>query len=253
MTAWYEEAFGEFYPVLYAHRDRKEALAVARLASGRRRLEGLRLLDLATGFGRVGRALAAEGAGVVGLDLSPELLAVAAKEEPHFPLVRGDMRALPFGDGSLDGVLMIFTSFGYFATDEENFHVLSETARVLKPGGFAMIDLVNPAWIRKTLVPRSERSAGSLRVTEGRRIEDAGRLMIKEISVQHAGEGWTRRWEERVRIYEPDRMRAELRARRLEDTVLWGDYDGAAWDRWSPRLIFWAERVATDEAMEVFP
>jgi SAM-dependent methyltransferase len=242
VKAWYEEAFGDLYPVLYAHRDEEEAGAIARLVASRRPLGALRLLDVATGSGRVARALTSAGASVVGLDLSQHLLDEARRRRPAVQLVRADMRNIPLRDASFDGALLIFTSFGYFATDGENFRVLDEMARTLRPGGFLMLDLPNGAWIRRNLVPRSERAAGRLRIVEERRFEKNGERLVKNVTVSDPGEGWTRRWKEDVRVYEPARIRDELGRRALVGRVLWGDYDGAAFDEERPRMIVWAER-----------
>ena len=51
---------------------------------------------------------------MVGIDLSPELLAAARERRPRAALVRGDMRALPLRGGSCAAVLSLFTAFGYF-------------------------------------------------------------------------------------------------------------------------------------------
>ncbi|MBV8931865.1 MAG: class I SAM-dependent methyltransferase, partial [Kutzneria sp.] len=57
------------------------------------------VLDVGCGEGRLA-SLLASGTRWVGLDSSPAQLAA----NPHRPLVRGDMRALPFGDGSFTEV-----------------------------------------------------------------------------------------------------------------------------------------------------
>jgi SAM-dependent methyltransferase len=102
-----------------------------------------------------------------GLDLSPELLAHAAAS-PGWELLRGrilrgDARALPFADASFDSVVNLFSSFGYFGEAGDK-RVLLEIARVLAPGGFLALDLMNPAFVRARLVPfsRTERDGAQL-------------------------------------------------------------------------------------------
>jgi SAM-dependent methyltransferase len=56
--------------------------------------------------------------------------------------VRLDFRALPFRSAVADGVFCAYTSWGYFATDAENLHQLIEFARVLRPGGVLLLDLI---------------------------------------------------------------------------------------------------------------
>jgi SAM-dependent methyltransferase len=102
---------------------------------------GQRVLDVATGTGNVALPAAAAGADVVGLDLTPELLAVARARAAEHGLaidwVEGDAEALPFEDAAFDRVLSVFGV--QFAPRHEL--VARELARVCRPGG--RIGLVN--------------------------------------------------------------------------------------------------------------
>jgi SAM-dependent methyltransferase len=97
-------------------------------------------LDLPCGWGRLRPALDAAGWRVVGGDLSPLNLGRHRLQHPG-PLVRLDLRRLPFRDRIADGIFCAYTSWGYFATDEENQLQLAEFARVLRPGGVLLLDL----------------------------------------------------------------------------------------------------------------
>src|SRR5687768_1147899 len=81
-----------------------QTLRVARVRPGER------VLDLATGTGITAIAARERGATVTGVDLTPELLAVArtkAREEgfDDIDFREGDAEALPFADASFDVVL----------------------------------------------------------------------------------------------------------------------------------------------------
>jgi SAM-dependent methyltransferase len=93
------------------------------------------VLDVACGTGNAAVRAAAAGARVVGLDLTPELLAlargVAAEAGVSVEWVEGDAEALPFADASFDAVLSIFGCM--FAPRHEA--TAGEIARVLRPGG----------------------------------------------------------------------------------------------------------------------
>jgi SAM-dependent methyltransferase len=96
---------------------------------------GQHVLDVATGSGNVGLRAAAAGADVTGLDLVPELLAVArARGEAagvDIDLVEGDAEALPFAEHSFDRVLSVFGV--QFAP--RHGRVASELVRVCRRGG----------------------------------------------------------------------------------------------------------------------
>lgn len=117
---WAPRFFGELYGRIYsrhllpASRSRAEAaFALERLAGA----EGP-LLDLAAGFGRHARLVAARRP-VVALDLTTDYLHAAGRgltgrRAARLHRAAGDMRVLPFADGAFGGVMMLFNSFGYF-------------------------------------------------------------------------------------------------------------------------------------------
>jgi ubiquinone/menaquinone biosynthesis C-methylase UbiE len=104
------------------------------------------VLDLGCGWGRHLRLLAAAGHRVVGLDLSHALLRRVPPTDTGVvaggssALVAGDMRALPFDEGSFDAVLNLATSLGLFLEDRDVVAALSEARRVLRAGGRLLIE-----------------------------------------------------------------------------------------------------------------
>jgi ubiquinone/menaquinone biosynthesis C-methylase UbiE len=66
-------------------------------------IAGLQVLDAGCGGGRTSSWLVEQGAEVVGLDASPELLRLARERLPSTSFVLGDLaEPLPFEDGSFD-------------------------------------------------------------------------------------------------------------------------------------------------------
>jgi SAM-dependent methyltransferase len=238
---WYDTAFEQGYLELYPHRDLRAARAEA-AALLVRGVNG-RVLDLGCGFGRHLLALRERGLAAVGLDRSPALLARArelADGRLRGRLVRGDFRALPFGAGSFDALLMLFSSFGYFA-DDENARVLEQVARVLRPGGLAVFDLMNPERVRGSLVPESRSERHGREIVELRRLEHGGTRVVKEVLVRER-DGSQRRWREDVRLYGRAEFSRLLEERGLVPLRAEGDFAGRAWDADAPRLIVWARR-----------
>lgn len=236
MSEWFTRWFGKEYLDLYPHRDEREARSVVRMIRNMvaPRADG-RALDLACGSGRHTRALC-KHIWTVGLDLSMEMLRLAISESPHIPYVRADMRTLPFANGAFDLVVNLFTSFGYFSSDEENRTVLAEVSRVLRSGGIFVLDYLNADQVRETLVPHDTRRVGDRIVTQDRRISSDGRYVEKEISAV----GLARTVTERVRLFEPDDLRCLLHdAGFVIDNEL-GDYVAGPLSRSSPRAIFFA-------------
>ena len=240
MSEWFTRWFGKEYLDLYPHRDEREARSVVRLIRNMVAPRGDgRALDLACGSGRHTRALCRH-IWTVGLDLSMEMLGVAVAESPHVPYVRADMRDLPFAGASFDLVVNLFTSFGYFSSDDENRRVLSEVSRLLQLDGVFVLDYLNADQVRTTLVPHDTRRVGERVVTQDRRITTDGRYVEKEISAT----GFSRSYIERVRLFEPDELRILLHDAGFAIYHELGDYAASPLGPSSPRAIFVAHRAS---------
>jgi ubiquinone/menaquinone biosynthesis C-methylase UbiE len=101
------------------------------------------VVDVACGTGNAALLAAARGARVIGVDTAPRLLEVARRramdEEVGFEGRQGDLLELPVDDGCADIALSVFGVI--FASDPPQ--ALGEIARILRPGGRALVS----AWI----------------------------------------------------------------------------------------------------------
>lgn len=238
MTEWFEEWFNEAYLALYPHRDASDAERLVALL--RRALpwrEGWRVLDVGCGAGRHTRALEASGARCIGLDLSAILLR-RAKLVTQAPLVRADMRHLPVRAASMDLTVNLFTSFGYFRTDDEHQQALEEMAATIRPGGWFVIDFLNAEHVTSTLVPHSTSECDGVQVEVTKRVVDEGRFVEKRIRM-----GEDRPWLERVRLLTATELEDMLRRASVEVECRFGDYSGGPLDSSSPRVILAGRRT----------
>lgn len=95
---------------------------------------GQRLLDVACGTGALTVAAAGRvspGGAVLGLDINPEMLAVARRQHPEIEWHEGRAESLPFAGASFDAVV---SQFGLMFFDDR-VAALREMQRVLRPGG----------------------------------------------------------------------------------------------------------------------
>ena len=92
---------------------------------------GERALDLACGTGDLAFAAAANGARVVGLDITHRMLQLAARKSGTAAFVAGDMTSLPFGPRTFD---LVTTGYGLRNVPDLDI-AIDEIARVLRPGG----------------------------------------------------------------------------------------------------------------------
>ncbi|WP_134682950.1 class I SAM-dependent methyltransferase [Brevibacillus migulae] len=241
--AWFERSFREDYVLVYRHRDEESAdQEVANLLACLPIKESGRVLDLCCGSGRHARAFARRGYEVVGVDLSPVLLQLAEDQNTydHLAFYQYDMRKIPFAD-EFDIVVNLFTSFGYFSTDEEHKQVIANMAKSLKPGGQVVIDYLNPAYVKANLIPESTKEIEGLYIEETRWIEDG--YVKKKIVVKDAEADEPREYMEQVRLFEADEMKAMLVEAGFTAIQLFGDYTYTGFDsQRSPRMIFFAHK-----------
>lgn len=232
---WYESWFEDKrYLELYEHHDEQEADELVSLIEHTLGIEKHRkILDVACGAGRHLIAFAKRGyRNLHGYDLSPTLIEegrTAAKSYPITFTVR-DMRE-PI-EGHYDLILNIFTSFGYFATDEENERVIVHAARALTEHGCFILDYLNRQYVMAHLVRTDERKLPGGQYVYQRREIIGGRIM-KHITFDDGTE-----FIESVRLYEKAEIEAMFARAGLVTKAAYGSYDGEIYDATrSPRLI----------------
>jgi SAM-dependent methyltransferase len=92
---------------------------------------GARVVDLGCGSGVFTNLLRRRGYQCVGVDLSPNLIAIARANFSGIEFRTGDIERLPFPDGSFDGVLLS----GVLHHLPERSRCAAEVFRILRPGG----------------------------------------------------------------------------------------------------------------------
>ena len=133
---WFFDRFAPFYDRLMGEAD-AEALETG-LALADRDLQ--RVVDVGGGTGRGIRAV--DTADSVVLDASRPMLTEA--RENGFPVLQGDATELPFGDETVDAVLIVDALHHMDPVEK----VLAETERVLRPGGVLVVREVDPSALR---------------------------------------------------------------------------------------------------------
>ncbi|GLY64904.1 class I SAM-dependent methyltransferase [Amycolatopsis taiwanensis] len=94
------------------------------------------VLDVGCGPGHVTEYLAGRGARAVGLDLSPAMCAIA-RRSTALPFTAADMTALPIRAQALAGILCVYAVI--HLDPSQRSAAYAEFARVLRPGGHALI------------------------------------------------------------------------------------------------------------------
>ncbi len=249
-TEWWKDYFDELYLEIYKKLDtpeknQKEAEFI------RKALDlppGSHLLDLACGQGRHAVELADMGFRVTGLDFSPVMLQMAVKRANErnvdVSFVNGDMRDLPFPENHFDGVYSFYTSFGYF-DDDDNFKVLKEVARVLKPGGRFLIEYANPLLFIGKLPEKHWFSIDNYFVLESHHFDPVTMRIYNDRKIL-VGANIVDERQHFVRFYNAAELTFLMKLVGLRRIKLWGDHNFSDYDVDSPRLIMVAEKEQGD-------
>ncbi|MFJ2716310.1 class I SAM-dependent methyltransferase [Streptomyces sp. NPDC087437] len=132
------DALGPAYEKAFAH-------APAHLSALEWLIERLppaaRTLDVGSGTGRpTAAALIAAGHSVLGVDVSPVMVELAARQVPEAEFRCGDIRDLPIEADSFEGVCVFFSLLQM--TRAEQSALIRRLALALRPGGYLVLGTV---------------------------------------------------------------------------------------------------------------
>jgi SAM-dependent methyltransferase len=129
--------------------------AVGALLDAARVGRGAAVLDVASGPGYAAAQAAARGADVTAVDVSPEMVELAASLHPGVRFEVGEAGALPFADASFDAVVACLV----FEHIEDVDDAIAEVSRVLQTRGrflfflnHPLLQTPNSGWIDDTIL-----------------------------------------------------------------------------------------------------
>jgi len=186
------------------------------------------VLDLCGGQGRHAIELSRRGfKNVTVLDYSDYLIRMGKQKANQQNLstrfFQGDARDTNLIEESVDVVIIMGGSFGYFVHDEENKKILKETFRLLKPKGDLLLDLPDKNYVLKNFKPVSVHKAGdTIEVTRTRELEHDV-IYCREI-VTCSEKGCLRENNYCVRLYTPEKISGILSAIGFSDITFQEDF-----------------------------
>jgi SAM-dependent methyltransferase len=240
---WFSEWFNSpYYHILYQKRDYTEAeFFLSNLIAYFKANTHNKIIDLACGKGRHAIYLNSLGYDVTGIDLSEKSIDEAKKfenERLHFEVQ--DLRDLPY-QNQFDIALNLFTSFGYFASKQEDLVVIENICRILKPNGYILIDFMNAEMVIQNLVPSESKTICNIRFDIHKEvINDFIHKRIHFYDQHHEYE-----FTEKVQALTIDDFEEMLSAKGFEIVKLFGNYALEEYKRGnSERLIIVAKKHA---------
>ena len=169
-----------------------------------------RIIDLCGGQGRHALELARRGYPHLHVvDYSSFLLQCGHREvgPTGFPVAfcQGDARYTPLRTGSVDVVLLMANSFGYFVDPADDQRVLNEVARILVPGGKFLLDLTDYDYTQRHFLPESWHETAADIVVCWKRELQADVICVREMVLSKT-KGLLRDRTYAERFYHPDRL-----------------------------------------------
>ncbi|TYP91686.1 Methyltransferase domain-containing protein [Fodinibius salinus] len=230
---WFEEWFDSpLYEKLYANRDVQEAAQLVALLENSLPLEECSsILDLGCGRGRHAITLNQKGYSVTGIDLSKQAIATARQKAKELELsdIRFEVRDMrnPLPE-KFDAIVNLFTTFGYFESDDENAVVLESVQQMLDPGGIFVLDYMNAQHVRHHFQPVDSGEFQGIHYDIERYIEDNS--IFKEITFSGDKVEGTKKYAERVKLYDLSWFEEQLTDHGLHIDHVYGDYKGNDFD-----------------------
>ena len=238
---WFENEtlWRELYPYVFpvervaaAHAQVTRILALTGASEGA-------VLDLCCGPGRHAVEFARRGFTVTGVDRSRYLLERARESAEaagtKVEWVLDDMREFQ-RPAAFHLACNLFTSFGYFAREEDNLQVLRNVRRSLRDGGTFVMDMVGKEHMQSQgmKVRRTQFADGAVLVQQPHVRDDWTRLE-SEWTVVKAGQSRSYRFEHR--LYSGPELQDRLLSCGFDTVRLYGDLQGAPYGAEAFRLV----------------
>ncbi len=186
------------------------------------------ILDLCGGQGRHALEFARRGyTNVTVLDYSVCLINLGRQKADSDSLsatfIQGDARSTGLPPHSYRYVIIMGSSFGYFADETENSKILQEAHRLLAPEGELLMDLPDKAFVKQNFNPAAtHRVNADLEVRRTRKLgEDI--IFSREI-VSSDTQGCLRDYTYCTRLYSPDQITSLLYANQFESVSFQKDF-----------------------------
>ncbi|MDW8287579.1 MAG: class I SAM-dependent methyltransferase [Flammeovirgaceae bacterium] len=235
---WFTEWFDSpFYHLLYQHRNEAEAHKFMRKLTSVVPLQPRsKVLDVACGKGRHAIFLHQRGLDVVGVDLSAENIAFASQfANDRLQFFRHDMRCEYPQKAFFDLALNLFTSFGYFDTDDEHLQALRAIANALKKNGIFVLDFFNTPQVLKSLPNTVEKQIEDVHFFIYKYFHDG--FICKDIEVRCLGRIYY--YQEKVRAFDEKDFLELFQKVELTPQALYGNYDLAPYEPFSSERMIW--------------
>jgi len=242
MKDWYKEWFStDEYLKVYEHRDISDAQKLIELILNNIELkEHADILDIACGSGRHSQILAEKKYKITAFDLSLRQLKFAKenalKGNLKIDFINLDIKNF-FFKKKFDLIVNLFTSFGYFENEDDNFKLFPKVISLLNKNGHFVFDYFNKKFIENNLY-NDEAEKENIIIKQKRFINN--NRIIKEIDILNKEANTVQTFYESVALYSPEIIIDRISNCGFNIKLVSGNYNGDKFNDQSPRLIILA-------------
>jgi ubiquinone/menaquinone biosynthesis C-methylase UbiE len=199
---------------------------------------GSSILDLCCGQGRHSLEFARRGFKITGVDRTEKYLEHAKRESSRENLsieyIKDDMRRFR-RENHFNAIIVMYTSFGFFANQKENIKVLTNCYYSLNKNGKMLIDLVGKEILKKKFKEHESFVIDGITYIEKRKvIGDWEKIENKWIMIKEneQKEFILTHW-----VYSAEEMKELLSEAGFSSMKKYGDLSGSKYDENAQRLI----------------
>jgi len=169
-----------------------------------------RILDLCGGHGRHSLELSRRGFSRCTLVDYSEFLLTQARSQAkryNFPIncIQADARSMGLASQIFDHALIMGNSLGYLPDPSADWKILIESKRVLRPGGWILIDLAEGGAVRSKFKPEAWHEIGEDILVCRRRELETDAVSVREMVLSKT-KGLIRDRTYSIRFYEPAKI-----------------------------------------------
>jgi D-alanine-D-alanine ligase len=169
-----------------------------------------KILDLCGGHGRHTFELYKRGfTNCTLLDYSKELIdlaeANAEKNDYSVAFIQCDARSIDLPDGFFDHVIIMGNSLGYIQSPDADLKIIKEANRILRPGGWLLVEVADGSIVRKSFNPNSWHEIGE-KIVVCRHRELRGKMISARELVIDKQKGLIRDKTYAIRLYDSDNL-----------------------------------------------
>ena len=189
---------------------------------------GQRVLDLCGGHGRHSLELCSRGtAQCVVVDYSARLLTeamtAARARNLNILCIRSDARRIGLPGDHFDRVLILGNSLGYLPEPDADRAILEEARRVLRPGGWLLVDVADGWKVKQSFNPKAWHEATADIVVCRERVLEGDTMCAREV-VLSKGKGLIRDRTYCIRLYYAETLKELLQKTGFRDVRVHGDF-----------------------------